>query len=401
MFDETYQIIAFILKNTLFGQSDEIPKGVDWESVYQEMSYQSLTGLIGNTLNRATDMDPELKSQWKREVIAQVHRYYRYLDIQDDVLSVLQSQGIPCAVIKGCAAGMYYPEPEYRAMGDIDLIVHPKDFQRSIEILLEKGYKPYEHALNVDREFVFVKKSYIIELHKTFLCTSQGKIYHSEIFDQCVYKGIKCSDSYHIADYEIPVLTKLPNGLVLLKHIYQHLYLNLGMRQILDWMMYVNTNLDDDYWTEVFQKEVQTYGLETLAVAVTRMCQLYLGLPEMNITWCKVADEKVCHELMWHIVKNGNMGRKLPKVDEIGEIFIRKKGIVSMIINLQSDGIKEWKLLRKTSFLKPFAWMYQMCHYVHRWFYHGAKVGQFLRYEGEAKRVQNLYEQLELPTNKK
>ena len=401
MFDETYQIIAFILKNTLFGQFNEIPKGVDWEAVYQEMSYQSLPGMIGKTLNRVSDINPELKSQWKREVIAQVYRYYRYLDIQEDVLSVIRSREIPCAVIKGCAAGMYYPEPEYRAMGDIDLMVHPKDFQRSVELFLENGYEPYEPMPDRDREFVLTKQGCTIELHKTFLNVEESVIEHPELFDQRIYEGIEHADTYRIDQYEIPVLPKLPNGLILLKHIYQHLYSNLGMRQIVDWMMYVNAHLDDVYWTEEFQKEVQTYGLETLAVTATRMCQLYLGLPETHITWCQVADEKVCHELMRHIVKNGNMGRKLPKVDTVGSIFIYKRGVGSMLKNLQADGVKGWKLLERAPYLKPFAWMYQIGHYVHRCFYHGAKVGQLLRYEGEAKRVQNLYEQLELPTNKK
>ena len=395
--DNNYNIINLILNNALFGKNLPIPKDVDWQAVYQEMSDQSLTGLIGPVLGSIPDMDPELKSQWKREVIAQVHRYYRYLDIQEEVLSVLRSHQIPCVVLKGCAAGMYYPNPEYRAMGDIDLLVHPKDFNRSVEILLENGYKEYEHTPDRDREFIVQKQGCTIELHKTFLGIDESKIYHSEIFDKCIYDGIERSEVYRADIYKIPVLPKLSNGLVLLKHVYQHLYNNLGMRQIVDWMMYVNEHLDDAYWSEVFQKEIRAYGLETLAVTVTRMCQLYLGLSETNRTWCMKADEKVCHNLMQHIVKNGNMGRKLVKVDEIGSIFIYKKGIGSMVRNLQSDGVKGWKILEKAPFLKPFAWIYQICHYVHRWFYHGAKVGQLFEYEGEAKRVRHLYEQLELP----
>ena len=191
MFDETYQIIAFILKNTLFGQFNEIPKGVDWKAVYQEMSYQSLPGMIGKTLNRVSDINPELKSQWKREVIAQVYRYYRYLDIQEDVLSVLRSREIPCAIIKGCAAGMYYPESEYRAMGDIDLMVHPKDFQRSIELLLENGYTSNNNLLKNEREMEFYKDGCTIELHKTFLGAVKSEIHHPELFDQRIYEGVE------------------------------------------------------------------------------------------------------------------------------------------------------------------------------------------------------------------
>ena len=40
----------------------------------------------------------------------------------------------------------------------------------------------------------------------------------------------------------------LENGLVLLGHINQHLEEGLGLRQILDWALYVDKALDDDAW---------------------------------------------------------------------------------------------------------------------------------------------------------
>ena len=43
-------------------------------------------------------------------------------------------------------------------------------------------------------------------------------------------------------------------------------------------------------------------GLKELAVCVTRMCQMYLGLTDKDINWCNSADEMVCHNLMDYIV---------------------------------------------------------------------------------------------------
>jgi hypothetical protein len=39
------------------------------------------------------------------------------------VISILQDAAIPVAVLKGAAAAMNYPHPEYRSMGDIDISV--------------------------------------------------------------------------------------------------------------------------------------------------------------------------------------------------------------------------------------------------------------------------------------
>ena len=52
----------------------------------------------------------------------------------------------------------------------------------------------------------------------------------------------------------------------------------LGLRQILDWALYVDKALDDDAWEHTFAPAVRRLGLERLAITVTRMCQLYLGL---------------------------------------------------------------------------------------------------------------------------
>ena len=100
----------------------------------------------------------------------------------------------------------------------------------------------------------------------------------------------------------------LENGLVLLEHINQHLEEGLGLRQILDWALYVDKALDDDAWEYTFAPVVRRLGLERLAITVTRMCQLYLGL-RSDITWCASADEKVCDSLMNYIMEQGNFGR--------------------------------------------------------------------------------------------
>ena len=62
------------------------------------------------------------------------------LKAQDEMLRLLRESGIPAAILKGCAAAIYYPRPELRAMGDIDFLVRESDYKRAEQLLSQNEY---------------------------------------------------------------------------------------------------------------------------------------------------------------------------------------------------------------------------------------------------------------------
>jgi len=57
------------------------------------------------------------------------------------VAESLERAGVPFRVLKGPAvAHLDYPDPAFRDFGDIDLLIHPNDFDRSIAVLSGQGY---------------------------------------------------------------------------------------------------------------------------------------------------------------------------------------------------------------------------------------------------------------------
>ena len=159
------------------------------------------------------------------------------------------------------------------------------------------------------------------------------------------------------------VLPDDENGLVLLSHIRQHLEGGIGLRQIIDWFMFVKAYLDDDVWFSSFQKKVRVIGLEKLAITVTKMCQTYLGLSTENITWCKDADLTLCEELMQYVMDCGNFGRNRGRLHSGGRLPSFKHPI-KLFKYIQSHGKQNWKALQSYPWLCPFAWIYQSCHYI-------------------------------------
>ena len=166
------------------------------------------------------------------------------------------------------------------------------------------------------------------------------------------------------------MLPKLSNGLVLLDHLRHHLKDGLGLRQVLDWMMYVNRELDDEFWEKEFGPVAKEKGLDTLAVTVTRMCQIRLGLPE-TVTWCSDANEELCEELLANLFSSGNFGRKRMEGTAVESVasLIRRQGFFRY---LQAGGERNWTAFRRHPALKPFCWLYQLFRITFR----GLKTGR-------------------------
>ena len=169
---------------------------------------------------------------------------------------------------------------------------------------------------------------------------------------------------YTIENYSFPGLPRNTNGLVLLEHVRQHMVRSgLGLRQIVDWMMFVHNGLDDTAWITEFRDMTQVTGLETLAVTLTYMCRKWLGLSD-RITWCNKADDELADMLLIRILADGNFGKGTP-ISENAIRQLRKKNAIGY---LQMAGLVHWKAANKYPILRPFAWLYQIGRYVRKGF---------------------------------
>ena len=140
----------------------------------------------------------------------------------------------------------------------------------------------------------------------------------------------------------------------------QHIKENgVGLRQIIDWMMFVHKELDDSAWNNHFRDLAQEAGLEKLAITVTYMCKKWLGLPN-DITWCNTADEEIVDQLLLRVLYDGNFGCERAPFENI-RVSINNEGLFN---HLQRTGIEKWSLAQKYKVFRPFAWLYQMFRYV-------------------------------------
>lgn len=341
----------------------------EWSEIYKELHAQSIQILPANIISsiQLSENDRKLYSQ---AVGLNLQQFYSVMEEQATMFALLSEHCIPVVILKGASAAVNYSHPEYRCMGDIDVLVPPEQFEKAYNIL-RKYYEPFSRIDDYYRHIGFASESGVeIELHKFF--SSSGNEEQDGLFDEMLYKAIPNRVYADINGYEFPMLPPIENGLVLIGHINQHLGGGLGLRQIIDWMCYVEEYLDEAAW-ELFAPTVERIGMKQLAVVVTAMCQKYFGLSS-NIVWCQAAGENdaLCDELMEYILSHGNFGRKrgISNTKTVSIIRILRNPIRGIQM-AQKFGMYTWDAYKKHRWLKPFAWIYQLL----RWAKHGANMG--------------------------
>jgi len=256
---------------------------------------------------------------------------------------------VPYVILKGTSSAKYYPHPEYRIMGDIDIMTSREEVDVACKQLVENGYNIID---DIYKEVTLEKNGIVIDLHRQFASLNDPD--SVKWFDDLIIEKINPTH----------ILPELVNGLVILEHINQHLEDGLGLRQIIDWMMFVDKCLPDKEWPDFFEM-AKKISLEKLAIVCTRMCEMYLGLPHRK--WCAEADAALCEQLMEYVMLCGNFGSKKTSDTFISEnVFSYISSPGEFFKLLQRQGLINWKASREHKILRTVAWIYQLFRYISR-----------------------------------
>lgn len=360
-----------LIKMSLWGNCTA---AVDWD-IYEEMKQHAIASLPVACLS-FLGLPPELEMEWKRFSVQQISFYAQSNYVQSKL-----PINVPYVVLKGTSAAKYYPHPEYRTMGDIDLMTRREDFDKACSQLVDEGYRIEK---KIYKETSLYRNRIHIDLHRQYASLNNPD--YVKFLDDLIIENI---NSTH-------VLPDMINGLTLLDHINQHLEGGLGLRQIIDWMMFVDKCLPDEKWLE-FYELVKKVGLEKLAIVCTRMCEIYLGLPYRE--WCADADTELCEQLMDYVLSCGNFGEKKKSKNNISEnVFAYASTPRAGFGLLQRQGLANWKAAKKYKVLRPVAWVYQLFRYASKGLRRDNAVSKIIEEYAAAKRRNAMFDALGVKT---
>jgi hypothetical protein len=350
MITKSQLVLLEALKASLFNLDPNYPSDTNWNEVKFEANAQTVLGLIKDKIPVNDEASEQCKAM-----------YMRIMHEQNSILSIFDTANLPCVILKGCAAAIYYPKPYLRTMGDIDVLVQRDRFIEALKLIESNGYV-YVHDENKDerlsenaRELAYTKNGISIEIHKRF--SSRGVD-----VDDFLEAAMNRREYYVLNGYRFPMLPGPENGLVLIGHINKHLKSNvLGLRQIIDWAMYVHSESEKSYWNTQFVPLVEKAGFLTLAAYVTRMCYKYLGLT-YDVDFGVDIDDSLVDKLLEIVLTDGNFGRRT-----IADKTLDEKRMLSASYGIKRDGFFTYFIgvgldnsafCRKHSSLKVFPFMY-------------------------------------------
>lgn len=149
-----------VIKSSLFKTTPTYPDNTDWSEVIKEAKSQAVLGIVSPVI----PVNDTSAKQGIAKFIKLLYEQYR-------LLNLLEENDIPCVILKGCAAAIYYPEPHLRAMGDVDILVQHDKFESAMAILESNGYE-YHYGKDKDgnrlenqREISYFKNEIEFELH--------------------------------------------------------------------------------------------------------------------------------------------------------------------------------------------------------------------------------------------
>lgn len=333
-----------LIKVSLFGITPKIPENANWEKIFDAAKTQCVVPLLSSYV------PSEYSDQWNAIAYQSKAHYMQMLYEQNLLVKLFENNNIPFVILKGTTAAIYYPNPLLRTFGDVDVYVSNKYWNTAVDLLNENKYVCFSKD---DRTYEYEKNGIGFDFHTRFSCR-----YYNDI-DHLILNGMTNAVEYQIFNNKFPGLPNYENGLVLLGHIMQHLNdSGIGLRQIIDWMMFVHNNLDDSSWNNYFKPLAAEAGLEKLAIIVTAMCKKWLGLPD-KITWCNNSNDDLLDQLLARILVDGNFGQDRAPVENIRKA-LKNEGFFKY---LQRAGMLNWTLAQKYVVFRPFAWLYQICRF--------------------------------------
>ena len=382
------------LRSSLWREAVTIPSETDLELTGKCAKEQGvLSFLYDGAVVAKSEVPAELLTKWKNATFQGVIRNERLLHAQDELLSWFEQAGIPCVVLKGSSVARYYPQPDLRVLGDIDILVSKPDVDKAKEILEQHGYAFHES----DHEFHigFTRPGSYVELHYnvTKLPDSAGGRATGKVIDTFL-SDIKQGC---VGNHEFPTLSETNQAIMLLLHMIRHMFSSgIGLRQVCDWAVYM-ASVDKKNFTSDILPILEQCGLRRYAEIATRSCIKVLALSDDNMNWCSSATEEECRMFIADVFREGNMGsanheRMASWLIDSSEMGNKSSSLKALIARLNKLAYLHFPVAKKCPILLPIFWIYLPLRYFWRAML-GKRPKRSLRNAVEnAKSQRNLYE---------
>lgn len=292
--------IINILKNSLENPDKKyiVKKDIDIEKLFSEAREHCIDGTIYYYINKENIefnnkgliLNMVTQSQINRKV--------------DDILDYLGKENIKIILLKGIVLSSYYPNREIRSMGDVDILVTKKDYDKIRELFIKYGFNEEQGNHEIHKEFS-LNRFINFEVHWNLI----NKAFYKIDTDKFL-KDIWNNSKKYIND-NLRCIDTNNNIIYLLLHMLIHIkYSGFGLRQFYDLALFLDKEKDNIDYNYVIQKSIY-YNIEYFTVymfnAINRL--LKEVVPKEIVNLYNISDENI-DLLINNILLSGVHGRK-------------------------------------------------------------------------------------------
>ncbi len=307
---ESINEIFFALVRFSIGSEQVFPyslSGEQWNAVFDIAKRQTLVGILLagiEQLPKEQRPPKELLMQWVL-LTERIKNANRKLNIvAAKVAKNFKEAGFDSVLLKGQAVALYYPSPQLRTPGDIDIWLNGsrRDIIRYVRRFV-CGAAPVYHHIEFN-----ISKEADIEVHFTpsWLNSTSTNIKLQSFFRENGAESFANFVTLEGADNEIAVATKAFNRVYLLVHIYRHLFSEgIGLRQLLDYYWLLKQGCSDKE-REAAMHTLQQLKMVRFAGATMYVLQQVFGLTKEYMLTAPLKDEG--EFLLQEIMLSGNFG---------------------------------------------------------------------------------------------
>ena len=307
------KVFFSILRSALWGTSVEVPERFSqWNMIMKLAKTQALMGLVGDVLLTRHEiretLSPKLIEKLQDIPMTNVGMHSQMNMTLQLLVLTLRMVGIEPVLLKGQGLARYYPTPELRQCGDIDIYVGEENYEKAYDAILPIVSEIDDKSkiwnwMHFDASIGAV----MIEVHQ-----KADKMYSRKnvrIYKEFMLDGVS-RDLCPLRFGDVDVMT--PNDTFNAFYVFYHLWRHfsgsgVGLRQFCDWACFLHThvgNLDLPYLKKMlddlgFMKPWQVLG-----------CFLVrdLGLPEDEFPFYTKKYVGKVDRVRDYVMTDGNFG---------------------------------------------------------------------------------------------
>lgn len=304
------QQLLRLLSAVLSGKENPaLEKDTDWETLCLLAGKHGVLPLLYEVMEANPTLPPVQREEIVRAARIAVRQSYRILFLCKYLVKNMEAAGIPVAVLKGVGTASFYPVPEIRKIGDVDLLLLDRGkLEQAKGVLTCCGFKQAKEQISLHHVVYLTPEGIEMELH-TMLAepfdNHEVNRYLERRVEDCRHNVVQ-ADCMGIA---LPILNMGYHAYELLMHMLQHfLYSGFGLRLLCDWVVFWSLEVPTEE-KKKYLTLVEESGVRGFSDMITMVCCAYLGLDRKKIEWMGIVGEYDVQSFLGDILEAEEFGK--------------------------------------------------------------------------------------------